>query len=153
MPLTSQIMPNFVIQRSLYEVRERPSKTYSWVVFILSNILVEIPWSLLIATIFFFEWYYPIGYYRNAIPTDSVTLRGAMAWLFMQMFFLFACTFATMVVAGMDLAETAGNIANLAFSLCLIFCGVLVTREQLPGFWIFMNRVSPFSYLVEGLCS
>jgi len=43
--LVQQIMPNFVTQRSLYEVRERPSKTYSWKVFILSNIVVEIPWS------------------------------------------------------------------------------------------------------------
>lgn len=37
-----QIMPHFVSQRALYEVRERPIKTYSWKVFILSNILVEI---------------------------------------------------------------------------------------------------------------
>jgi len=43
--LIQQIMPTFVIQRSLYEVRERPSKTYSWYVFILCNILVEIPWA------------------------------------------------------------------------------------------------------------
>lgn len=43
--LVQQIMPNFVTQRSLYEVRERPAKTYSWKVFILSNIVVEIPWS------------------------------------------------------------------------------------------------------------
>jgi hypothetical protein len=28
--LVQQIMPNFVTQRALYEVRERPSKTYSW---------------------------------------------------------------------------------------------------------------------------
>lgn len=146
-------MPNFVIQRSLYEVRERPSKTYSWIVFILSNIIVEIPWSVLVATMFFFEWYYPIGYYRNAIPTGTVALRGAMAWLFMQMFFLFTSTFAIMVVAAMDLAETAGNLANLAFSLCLIFCGVLVPRQALPGFWVFMNRVSPFTYLTEGFLS
>lgn len=43
--LTQQIMPNFVTQRSLYEVRERPSKTYSWKIFILSNIVSEIPWA------------------------------------------------------------------------------------------------------------
>jgi ATP-binding cassette subfamily G (WHITE) protein 2 (PDR) len=43
--LCQQIMPNFVVQRSLYEVRERPSKTYSWKIFVLSNIAVEIPWS------------------------------------------------------------------------------------------------------------
>jgi len=28
--LCQQIMPHFVTQRSLYEIRERPSKTYSW---------------------------------------------------------------------------------------------------------------------------
>lgn len=44
-------------------------------------------------------------------------------WLYMQVFFLFTSTFATAIIAGMELAETAGNIANLLFSLCLIFCG------------------------------
>lgn len=28
--LAAQIMPNFVPQRDLYEVRERPSKIYTW---------------------------------------------------------------------------------------------------------------------------
>lgn len=31
--LAQQIMPHFVTQRALYEVRERPSKTYSWKAF------------------------------------------------------------------------------------------------------------------------
>ena len=121
--LVQQIMPNFVTQRSLYESRERPSKTYSWKVFILSNIVVEVPWNMLVATVFFFCYYYPVGYYHNAIPTDTVNLRGAMMWLFIQVFFLFTSTFAIAMIAGMELAETAGNIANLLFSLCLIFCG------------------------------
>ncbi|WRT64451.1 uncharacterized protein IL334_001383 [Kwoniella shivajii] len=151
--LVQQIMPNFVVQRSLYESRERPSKTYDWKVFILSNIVVEIPWSMLVGTLFFFCWYYPIGYYRNAVPTNTVHVRGALMWLYMQVFFLFTSTFATAIVAGMDLAETAGNIAQLMFSLCLIFNGVLVVYNSLPGFWKFMYRVSPFTYLVEGLLS
>ncbi|WVR07313.1 hypothetical protein IAU60_004354 [Kwoniella sp. DSM 27419] len=151
--LVQQIMPNFVVQRSLYESRERPSKTYGWKVFILSNIVVEIPWSMLVGTLFFFCWYYPIGYYRNAIPTNTVHVRGALMWLYMQVFFLFTSTFATAIVAGMDMAETAGNIAQLMFSLCLIFNGVLVTYASLPGFWRFMYRVSPFTYLVEGILS
>nr|XP_018999174.1 ATP-binding cassette transporter [Kwoniella mangroviensis CBS 8507]OCF62635.1 ATP-binding cassette transporter [Kwoniella mangroviensis CBS 8507] len=151
--LVQQIMPNFVVQRSLYESRERPSKTYSWKVFILSNIVVEIPWSMLVGTLFFLCWYYPIGYYRNAIPTDTVNVRGALMWLYLQVFFLFTSTFATAIVAGMELAETAGNVAQLMFSLCLIFNGVLVVYDSLPGFWTFMYRVSPFTYLVEGLLS
>jgi ABC-type multidrug transport system permease subunit len=50
-----------------------------------------------------------------------------------------------MIIAGMELAETAGNIAQLLFSLTLIFNGVLVPYNVLPGFWKFMYRVSPFT--------
>jgi len=56
-----------------------------------------------------------------------------------------------MVIAGIPDAETGGNIANLMFTLCLIFCGVLATPQSLPGFWIFMYRLSPFTYLVSGM--
>lgn len=49
-------MPQFVSQRALYEVRERPAKTYSWVVFMLSNIIVELPWNTLASVILFFTW-------------------------------------------------------------------------------------------------
>lgn len=149
--LVQQIMPLFVTQRALYEVRERPSKTYSWKAFMLSNIIVELPWNLLAATLLFFCWYYPIGLYENAVPTDSVHERGALMWLLVLSFLLFASTFAHMVIAGVDTAETGGNIANLMFSLTLIFCGVLAGPSQFPGFWIFMYRLSPFTYLVEGM--
>ncbi|KAF5100177.1 hypothetical protein D0Z00_001384 [Geotrichum galactomycetum] len=65
-PLVEQILPNFVTQRALYEVRERPSKTYSWVAFMLSNIFAEFPWQTLVSALAFFCYYYPVGYYRNA---------------------------------------------------------------------------------------
>ena len=54
--LVQQIMPNFVVARSLYEARERSSKTYSWKAFMLSNILVELPWAVLAAALLFFTW-------------------------------------------------------------------------------------------------
>ncbi|KAG9892937.1 putative ABC multidrug transporter, partial [Aureobasidium melanogenum] len=151
--LVQQIMPHFVTQRALYEVRERPSKTYSWKAFMLSNIIVELPWNSLGAVIIFFCFYYPIGLYRNAEPTHEVTQRGGLFFLFVWQFLLFTSTFTDMVISGMDLAETGGNIANLMFSLTLIFCGVLVGPNVMPGFWIFMYRLSPFSYLVDGMLS
>ena len=151
--LVQQIMPHFVTQRALYEVRERPSKAYSWKAFMIANIIVELPWNTLMAALIYFCWYYPIGLYRNAEPTDAVALRGAQMFLFLWMFLLFTSTFSHMVIAGVEMAEAGGNIANLCFSLCLVFCGVLATPEQLPGFWIFMYRVSPFSYMVAGMLS
>ncbi|KAJ5899214.1 hypothetical protein N7495_003958 [Penicillium taxi] len=151
--LVQQIMPNFVIQRSIFEVRERPSKMYSWRVFMTANIIVELPWNFLVAVLMFFCWYYPVGLYRNAEPTDSVHERGALMFLFLLTFLWFTSTFTHMVIAGVDLAETGGNIANLVFALLLLFCGVVATPKALPGFWIFMYRVSPFTYLVSGMLS
>ena len=151
--LVQQIMPHFVTQRALYEVRERPSKTYSWKAFMFANIIVEIPWNTLMAVIIFFCFYYPIGLYNNAVPTHAVSLRGFQFFLFVLEFLLFTSTFTNMMIAGIADAETGGNLANLMFSLCLIFCGVLQTPQALPGFWIFMYRVSPFTYLVDGMLS
>lgn len=53
----------------------------------------------------------------------------------------------------MEQAAEGANIAHLLFSLSLTFSGVLVTKEALPGFWIFMYRVSPFTYLTGGMLS
>lgn len=80
--LSQQILPLFVTQRALYEARERPSKTYSWKAFIISNIVVELPWNFLAGVIIFFCWYYPIGLYKNAIPDDQVHERGALMFLY-----------------------------------------------------------------------
>jgi ATP-binding cassette subfamily G (WHITE) protein 2 (PDR) len=151
--LVQQIMPHFVTQRSLYEMRERPSKTYSWKAFMISNIVVELPWNSLMAVLIYFCWYYPIGLYRNAQPTDSVTYRGFQMFLFIWMFLIFTSTFTHMVIAGVDSAENGGNIANLMFTLCLLFCGVLAQPSDFPRFWIFMYRLSPFTYLVSGMLS
>lgn len=58
-----------------------------------------------------------------------------------------------MIIAALPDAETAGAIATLAFSLILTFNGVFQPPEALPGFWIFMYRVSPLTYLVSGIIS
>lgn len=121
--LTQQMMPYFATQRSLYEVRERPSKAYSWKAFILAAIAVEVPWNLFLAVPAYFAWYYPIGLYINAEPTNSVDSRGGTMFLVLMLFMLFTSTFGIMVVAGIEDVAAAGQIGQLLFSLCLVFCG------------------------------
>lgn len=185
--LVYQTMPHYLSQRSVYEVRERQSRTYSWYTFMLANILVEIPWATLAAVLVFFPFYYLVGMYRNAIPTDAVTERGATFFLLVWAFLLFEATFADMVIAGIETAELGATVALLLFAMTLIFCGyvrpsfslslslysllysiavdtnsllffpfphrVMATPAQLPGFWIFMYRVSPLTYLISALLS
>lgn len=138
-------MPRFVDQRSLYEVRERPSKAYSWAAFLIANIVVEIPYQIFLGIIVWASYYYPI-YGAN----QSSEQQGLML-LFVIQFFVFASTFADLVIASMPNAEMAGTIATFAFSLTLSFNGVMQPPNALPGFWIFMYRVSPLTYTVAGM--
>uniref|UniRef100_A0A8H7K1S6 ABC-2 type transporter transmembrane domain-containing protein n=1 Tax=Bionectria ochroleuca TaxID=29856 RepID=A0A8H7K1S6_BIOOC len=151
--VVQQVIPQFVIQRTIYEARERPSKVYSWKVFMLSQIVVEMPWNSLMAVLMFFSWYYPVGLYRNAEETGQVTERGVLVFLFLWLFMVYAGTFAILVVSGFDSPEAGGNLGDLVSTLSLKLCGILSASEALPRFWIFMYRVSPMSYLVDGLLS
>ncbi|PWY72123.1 hypothetical protein BO94DRAFT_476102 [Aspergillus sclerotioniger CBS 115572] len=151
--LVQQMMPYFTTQRALYEVRERPSKAYSWKAFMLASIMVELPWNILMAVPAYFTWYYPIGLYRNAYPSHTVNERGGTMFLLVLIFMMFTSTFSSMVIAGIEHPDTGSNIAQLLFSMCLIFNGVLASPSALPRFWIFMYRVSPFTYLVSSILS
>jgi ATP-binding cassette subfamily G (WHITE) protein 2 (PDR) len=142
--LVQQIMPRFVTQRSLYEVRERPSKVYSWAAFLFANILVEIPYQVLLGIMVYGAYFYSV------FGVES-SERQCLVLLFMIEFFLFASTFAHMLIAGLPDAETAGQLATVLFSLSLVFNGVMQPPEALPGFWMFMWRVSPLTYFVQGI--
>lgn len=147
--LVQQIMPRFILQRDLYEVRERPSKAYSWKAFLIANIVVEIPYQILLGILVFASYFYPI-YTSGGIPSSG---RQGLILLLLMQFFVFASTFAHMLISALPDAETAGNIATLMFSLTLTFNGVFQPPQALPGFWIFMYRVSPLTYLVSAIAS
>lgn len=121
--LVYQTMPNFIIQREQYEARERASQAYSWYVFMLSNITVELPWNTLVAVIIFFTFYYLVGMHQNATSTDTTVERGGLMFLLTWTFMMFESTFAHMVVAGAPTAEIGATLALLLFTFCLIFCG------------------------------
>ncbi|GME84417.1 unnamed protein product [Ambrosiozyma monospora] len=149
--LVEQMLPHFVAQRELYEARERPSKTFSWFAFITAQITVEIPWMILTGTFAFFCFYYPIGFQNNADLTHDAHERGVLFWLFTIEFFIFASTLGQACIAGMEQQQNAADLAVFLYAFTLIFCGVLVSKDKLPGFWIFMYRVSPFTYWIAGV--
>lgn len=119
--IVEQMMPNFVVARALYEVRERPSKAYSWKAFMLASIIVELVWNMAMAAPVYFSWYYPIGLYHNAASAE--TERGGTMFLIILVFLMFTSSFSSMMIAGMEVAESASNAAQVMFSLCLVFNG------------------------------
>ncbi|ETI26593.1 hypothetical protein G647_03371 [Cladophialophora carrionii CBS 160.54] len=142
--IVNQIMSRFLPQRALFEVREAPSKMYSWLAFVLANILVEIPYQIFLSVVVWACWYFPVF----GIHHDATT--RAMMWAFCMQFLLFGATWAQMLIFVMPSTETAGALSTILFTLTLQFNGVLQPPTALPGFWIFMYRVSPFTYLIGG---
>jgi len=148
--LIQQSMPLFVAARGLYEVREAPSRTFSWKIFMASQAIVDLPWNIIASVLLFFTFYYPIGLYQNAQPTDSVDERGVQFWIFVLLFLIFSQSFGLMAIAAIDTAEGGSNVANTIFSLSLIFCGVLAQPTN-GSYWLFVWYMTPFHYFAEGL--
>ncbi|KAG9696509.1 pleiotropic drug resistance protein, ABC superfamily, partial [Aureobasidium melanogenum] len=144
--VVQQIQPYFVTQRDLYEVRERPSKAYSWKAFILAQIIVEVPYQIISGLLMYACFFYPVV----GIPSSE---RQILVMLFCIALFVYASTFAHMLIAALPNAETAAAFVVLLFAMSLIFCGVIQSPAALPGFWIFMYRVSFFTYWVKGMAA
>ncbi|KAG2073832.1 hypothetical protein BDR04DRAFT_1178890 [Suillus decipiens] len=141
-PMTQQIQFVFISIRSIYEVRERPSRMYSWTALVTSQILVEIPWNIFCSSLFFLCWYWTVGY-----PTD----RGGYTYFMLSIVFpLYYTTVAEAVAAMAPSAVIAALLFNVFFSFVIIFNGVLQPFRAL-GWWQWMYRVSPFTYVIEGL--
>ncbi|WKT53988.1 AAA ATPase domain [Fusarium oxysporum f. sp. vasinfectum] len=140
------IQPLFITQRSLYEVRERPSKAYSWKAFVTANIIVEIPFQIITGVFIYACFYYPVMGIQSSV-------RQGLILLFIIQLFIYASTFAHMTIAAMPDAQTAASIVIFLSLMSTIFSGVLQTPSALPGFWIFMYRVSPFTYWIGGIVS
>ncbi|KAK1996952.1 ABC-2 type transporter [Colletotrichum falcatum] len=144
--VVQQAQSVFVAQRALYEVRERPSKVYSWKAFMFASTMVEIPYQIITGILIWACFYYPI----IGIQASD---RQVLVLLFAIQLFIYASSFAHMTIAALPDAQTASGLVTLLVLMSLTFCGVLQAPSALPGFWIFMYRVSPFTYWVAGIVS
>ncbi|KAK8085188.1 ABC multidrug transporter [Apiospora hydei] len=146
-----QVIPRLMEARALYESREGRSKSYSWTVLLASNILAEIVWQTLTSVPVFIVWFYPTGLWRSADPTFGSSERAGLAFMIIWMYGLWIVTFSQAMAAGIEHEESAVQAATLLFWFSLVFCGVMVSPHELPGFWKFVWRVSPLTYLIDGL--
>ena len=48
--------------RTIYEIRERPSRMYSWTALVTSQMLIELPWNIFGSFILFVSWYWTVGF-------------------------------------------------------------------------------------------
>ena len=61
-PLSQQLQNKFIETRTVYEVRERPARMFTRVAFLVSEVLIEIPWNILGSSLVFFCWSLTAGF-------------------------------------------------------------------------------------------
>ena len=108
-PLSQQLQAIFIDFRSVYEVRERPSRMYSWGALLTSQLLAELPWNILTQTIFFFCWYWTVGF-----PTSRT---GYLFLAFSILFPLYYTSIAQAVAAMSPNAPIAAVLFTMLYAI------------------------------------
>ena len=104
----NQLQVPYIDKRTIYEVRERPSRMYSWTAFTTAHLLVEIPWNIFGSLFLFLCWYWTVGY-----PTD----RAGYTYLMLGIVYpLYYTTIGIGIAAAAPTAEIAGILFSTFFS-------------------------------------
>ncbi|KAF9555496.1 pleiotropic drug resistance ABC transporter [Agrocybe pediades] len=141
-PLGNQLHVPYINMRKVYEIRERSSRMYHWSALCTSQILLEIPWNIIGATLFFFCWYWTVGFESS---------RGGFTYLMYGVAFpIYYTTIALAVASLCPTAEISGLMYSFLFTFVFTFEGVLQPFHQL-GWWRWMYYVTPYTYLIEAI--
>ena len=110
--MANQVQTPFIDLRTIYEVREKPSRIYNWSSFITAHLLVEIPWDLFSSLLLFICWYWAVGF-----PTD----RAGYSYLMLGIAYpLYYTTIGLAVASAVSTAEVAALSFSILFSFVLI---------------------------------
>jgi ABC-type multidrug transport system permease subunit len=144
-PLIQQLQPRYLHFRGIYESRESNSKIYSWVAFVISTILPELPYSIVAGSIYFNCWYWGVWFPRDSFSTGYT-------WMMLMLFECFYVGFGQFIAAFSPNELFASLLVPSFFTFVVSFCGVVVPYVALPHFWqSWMYWLTPFHYLLEGL--
>jgi ABC-type multidrug transport system permease subunit len=153
MPLMNQLQPRFADLAKVYLVREKPSKMYHWTTFMLSALLVEIPFNVVAGTLYFIPWFNGVKFYHNWSHTTNKAARGVYMWVMLMFFQMWISTFGQAMAALAPNPQTASTFTTLSASFAILFSGVLQPISQLISFWHWIYRASPYTYVIGGMVS
>lgn len=143
-PLGLQVEPRFVALRDIYIHREKASSTYHWLVFVLSAIIIELPYAFFTSFVYWVLWYYPVGYF-------SSSSRAGYSFLMYELFAVFATSLAQLCAAAMPNLGSTFMANGFFFMFCNTFAGTLSPEPVTPSGWRWYYKVSPLFYLGEGV--
>lgn len=146
-PLINQIQAQCLDVREIYEGREKMSNTYRWWNLVLAQFIVEIPFTVFGALLFYFPLYFPTKTETDAGHAGVFFLTYA---IFLQFFNI---SFGLMLAYFAPNIQSAAVLVSFIYSFIVSFAGVVQPVSLMPGFWTFMYKLSPYTYVIQNLVS
>ncbi|KAK5661892.1 hypothetical protein OQA88_10001 [Cercophora sp. LCS_1] len=142
--IISQIELRYHIARALF-FREQSSKMYSSFVFAASQVIAEMPYSLLCAVGFFLPIYYMPG-----LQTESS--RAGYQFLIVLITEVFSVTMGQALSALTPSLFISSQFDPFIMITFALFCGVTIPMPQMPKFWrVWLYELDPFTRLISGM--
>ncbi|TFA98420.1 Brefeldin A resistance protein [Trichoderma ghanense] len=143
-PLIQQLQPVFISSRNLFQSRENSAKIYSWIAWVTSAVVVEIPYGIVAGAIYFNCWWWGI------FGTRVSSFTSGFSFILILVFELYYISFGQAIASFAPNELLASLLVPVFFLFVVSFCGVVVPPNQLPTFWrSWMYWLSPFHYLLE----
>lgn len=144
-PVINQIQEQCVALREVFEGRERLSNTYRWWLLPLAQFVVEIPYNFFCGAVMFVSLYFPTRADFSAPHSGVFYLTHG---IFLQ---LFNISFGFMLVYMAPDVQSAAVLVSFFYAFIVSFSGIVQPKDLMPGFWTFMNKVSPYTYIIQNL--
>ncbi|KAF9180757.1 hypothetical protein BGZ51_009356 [Haplosporangium sp. Z 767] len=142
--LVNMAQPRFHMERQWF-YRELAGKYYGWRAFAISIMVIEVPYVILSASIFFVVFYWTVGFVSDSTLTF-------FTWLMITVFCLFAITLGQLIAALTPSTTVAALLNPFIFSSLNLFCGVMISKDLMPKFWSsWMYWLDPYHYIIEAI--
>ncbi|TFK26772.1 ABC-transporter [Coprinopsis marcescibilis] len=147
--LLTQIIPAFIQARRIF-IREASGRIYSPYVFAIAQLVGEIPYSILCATLYWVLMVYPTGFGQGAAG-----LNGTGFQLLIIMFMVFFGVSLGQLIAALSPSVEVAVLTIPSFSLILsTFCGVTIPYPTLINFWrSWLYELTPYTRTLAAMLS
>ncbi|XP_078148909.1 ABC transporter G family member 36-like [Carex rostrata] len=140
---SSTVMPIVSIERTVF-YRERAAGMYSALPYAFGQAIIELPYVFAQSLAYCLVVYAMIGF--------DWTAAKFFWYLYFSYFTLLYFTFYGMMCVGFTPNYNVAAIVSAAFyNLWNLFSGFLITKTQIPGWWIWYYWISPVAWTLYGL--
>lgn len=147
--IMTQLVPLFILNRLTF-VREASSRIYSPYVFAIAQLLGEVPYSILCATVYWVLMVYPMGFGKGATGTNGTGFQLLVA-IFIE---FFGVSFGQLLGSLSPSIQIGVLFVPFSAVVLAIFCGVTIPYPSLIPFWRdWLYQLDPFTRMLSAMLS